>query len=97
MPVLFLRFCILLSLVLFVRAGAKNITIDDEKGDQVTGAQPVYQPRTEWSLGSACQGCWAKPNPAKVTDGTWHDTTAFNSTPTNVTVQFTGMNSVRSQ
>jgi hypothetical protein len=94
MPALLLRLFLMLSLVLLVRAGAQNITIDDENGDEKTGVQPVYQPKTSWSLGSACAACWAKPNSTDVTDGTWHDTTAFNSTPSNVTIQFTGKISI---
>jgi hypothetical protein len=94
-PALLLRLFLMLSLVLLVRAGAQNITIDDENGDAKTGAQPMYQPKTSWSLGSACSNCWAKPNSTNAIDGTWHDTTAYNNTPSNVTVQFVGKISIR--
>jgi hypothetical protein len=94
MPTLLFRLFLMLSLVLLVHAGARNITIDDENGDEKTGAQPVYQPGASWSLGSACPDCWVKPKSTNVTDGTWHDTTAFNSTPSTVTVQFIGKISI---
>jgi hypothetical protein len=90
MPSLATLFFLISSLIIFVRAGAHNITIDDENGDEVTGVLPVYQPSTAWSPGTACPTCWAKPDPANATDGTWHDTSAYNNTPSTVTLQFTG-------
>ena len=45
---------------------ATNRTIDDQLGDSVTGELPAYFPRTIWTLGSECGGCYAKPDPARV-------------------------------
>lgn len=72
-----------------VHAGARNITIDDTNGDEVTGALPHYS--SGWSPGASCSSCWAKPDPSKAVDGTWHDTSAYTTGgPTSATLSFTG-------
>ncbi|KAI0751142.1 hypothetical protein C8Q80DRAFT_554988 [Daedaleopsis nitida] len=55
-----------------------NRTIDDETGDCITGAMPVYSPQGSWAQGSTCRTCGVSStfvNTSEVFDGTWHDTT----------------------
>ncbi|KAI0640164.1 hypothetical protein C8Q77DRAFT_1153053 [Trametes polyzona] len=55
-----------------------NRTIDDELGDSVSHAPPVYLPDGGWALGSVCTSCNIHPGLADVDqafDQTWHDTT----------------------
>jgi hypothetical protein len=65
---------ILLLLVLFhgVFATITNITVDDEYGDQLTGARPSYSPAAGWGQGANCTGCQVQPDPTFVYDRTWH-------------------------
>ncbi|KAI0659553.1 hypothetical protein C8Q70DRAFT_1053906 [Cubamyces menziesii] len=56
-----------------------NRTIDDQYGDSVTGALPLFFPTTGvWNIGQTCTGCAIHAgnpiDPAHVFDGTWHDT-----------------------
>ncbi|KAH9848814.1 hypothetical protein C2E23DRAFT_888857 [Lenzites betulinus] len=78
-------------------AGAlTNRTIDDEKGDSVTGAMPVYAPDDlNWIQGLTCVHCTMLPG--KVIDinanfdGTWHDCTYHPGTPDRtITASFSG-------
>ncbi|KIK70115.1 hypothetical protein GYMLUDRAFT_53221 [Collybiopsis luxurians FD-317 M1] len=55
--------------------------IDDEKGDSVTGALPVYSPANAWTQGATCSGCGFHPDPQQAFDGTWHDTTHHTTDP----------------
>lgn len=52
----------------------KNVTVDDTKGDELSGTMPTYLPTGDWSTGG-CKGCLAKPNASLAFDGTWHDAT----------------------
>ena len=40
---------------------AVNRTIDDQFGDSVTGALPVYSPENIWTQGNQCS-CFAQPD-----------------------------------
>lgn len=61
-----------LSLVL---ATPRNVTIDDQTGDAVTGLKPIYNPSIAWNQGAGCGFCAAKPNTSDAEGGTWHDGT----------------------
>ncbi|KAI0346980.1 hypothetical protein BDW22DRAFT_1351313 [Trametopsis cervina] len=50
-----------------------NRTIDDQNGDEVTGAQVTYSPTQMWSQGNGCGGCSTKPDASQALDETWHD------------------------
>lgn len=76
---------------------SSNRTIDDQKGDTVTGFIPTYFPSdSKWNIGQTCTGCAVKPSalidPGQVFDGTWHDATHYGQKGTNISVQvdFTG-------
>ncbi|EIW56434.1 uncharacterized protein TRAVEDRAFT_49259 [Trametes versicolor FP-101664 SS1] len=75
---------------------SSNRTIDDQKGDPVTGFIPTYLPNDRWNIGQTCATCAVKPSalidPGRVFDGTWHDTTHYGQTDANMSVQidFTG-------
>ena len=45
-----------------------NNTIDDELGDNVTGAFPSYNPPGKWAQGNTCSNCFAHPDPALAYD-----------------------------
>ncbi|EJD01916.1 uncharacterized protein FOMMEDRAFT_147086 [Fomitiporia mediterranea MF3/22] len=72
-----------LSFVLFLpllatllpSAAARNITVDDTYGDEVTGAKPVYSPADVWNPGPGCSTCAIKPDATQAYNGTWHDST----------------------
>jgi hypothetical protein len=66
-----------------------NITVDDNVGNDSVLS---YEPSDHWSFGPACTQCVVKPDPQKVSDGTWHDTSAISQeVPANMTLKFTGM------
>ncbi|KAI9066502.1 hypothetical protein FKP32DRAFT_372867 [Trametes sanguinea] len=69
-----------------------NRTIDDEKGDSVTGVVPSYSPVGSWSQGSTCSGCFIHLDTSQTFQGTWHDTTHTpgDPEPRIITAQFTG-------
>ena len=54
-------------------AAATTVTIDDEYGDSLTGALPVYG--GPWQFGPSCSGCLLHPSPADTFRSGWHDTT----------------------
>jgi len=56
-------------------AALVNRTIDDQYGDSITGATPVYAPKALWTQGALCQSCGAQPDPTMVFNRTWHDST----------------------
>lgn len=66
-----------------------NITIDDLYGDPVTGAQFNYT--GSWNEGQLCGRCFARPDPAKMYEETWHDTTRGNGPVMSASVIFPGM------
>ncbi|KAI0751143.1 hypothetical protein C8Q80DRAFT_555087 [Daedaleopsis nitida] len=85
-------------LVGLAHAGAVNHTIDDAKGDSVTGALPTYSPADIWNSGP---GCLTPPcgvnktnvDVSQVFDGTWHDTTyqpRLHLNGVSIEVSFTG-------
>ncbi|KAI0346981.1 hypothetical protein BDW22DRAFT_1425072 [Trametopsis cervina] len=70
-----------------------NRTIDDQNGDEVTGALVTYTPSTKWHQGNGCTVCTAQADPSQALDGTWHDTTHFpdrETVPVTLSFQFTG-------
>lgn len=75
---------------------SSNRTIDDQKGDTVTGFIPTYDPSNRWHIGQTCTGCSVTPaaiiDPGQAFGGTWHDTTHYGQTDANMSVQvdFTG-------
>jgi hypothetical protein len=75
-------------------SAASNRTIDDQTGDSVTGARPVYQPAADWKYGPDCSGCFigtqTQLDKGKVFAGSWHDVTAGPGNVMNVTLSFTG-------
>ncbi|KAL1951052.1 hypothetical protein VTO73DRAFT_201 [Trametes versicolor] len=82
-----------------ISAISVNRTIDDEKGDSVTGALPVYGPSTgtgaNWFQGTLCVHCTMLPNKvvdiSQTFDGTWHDSTYHPGDPDHtLDAQFTG-------
>ncbi|KAL1951102.1 hypothetical protein VTO73DRAFT_251 [Trametes versicolor] len=87
------RTCLILLAVSAVgRSLSVNRTIDDEKGDSVTGEVPVYTPDGSWSQGSTCSGCFIQLDPSQTFDGTWHDSTHTpgDAEPRVITAHFTG-------
>jgi hypothetical protein len=76
--------------ILSVHAGAVNRTIDDYKGDEVTGLIPIYKPDGIWSYGPDCNKCMVKPEAGKVYGGSWHDGSARGNDVSNITLKFTG-------
>ncbi|KAI0633047.1 hypothetical protein C8Q77DRAFT_1033090, partial [Trametes polyzona] len=72
-----------------------NRTIDDQKGDSVTGAVPVFLPPDQWNIGQTCTTCNVNSgivNAGRVHDGTWHDSThdGPNDSDKVIVVNFTG-------
>ncbi|KAH9886727.1 hypothetical protein C8Q73DRAFT_795209 [Cubamyces lactineus] len=71
-----------------------NRTIDDQRGDNVTGVVPLYLPDGAWNIGQMCNICSIRPgdpiDPTQVFDGTWHDTTSTDHTEPIIQVNFTG-------
>ncbi|KAI0334238.1 hypothetical protein GY45DRAFT_1318718 [Cubamyces sp. BRFM 1775] len=65
--------------VSFAASASVNRTIDDQKGDSVTGATPLYLPETGiWNIGQTCSICVIRAggdpiDTGEVFDGTWHD------------------------
>ena len=73
-----------------------NVTVDDENGDEFTGVKPIYTPSGSsgnWVQGAYCAGCFARPDPSKALDGTWHDSThgASDSFQRAIEITFTGV------
>ncbi|KAJ7059704.1 hypothetical protein C8F01DRAFT_217879 [Mycena amicta] len=63
----------LLLLLLFtvVQGTAVNRTIDDTRGDSVTGQAVQFLPGTVWFNQTSCAGCSDVPDPALSFDNTW--------------------------
>jgi hypothetical protein len=70
----------------------RNITIDDEAGDSISGFLPGYSPVNGWTQGASCTGCAAQPDPIRAFNGTWHDATHHPGDASDrvVSLQFTG-------
>ncbi|KAJ6626894.1 hypothetical protein B0H10DRAFT_1941511 [Mycena sp. CBHHK59/15] len=52
-----------------------NVTIDDTKGDSLTGASVSYDPPDAWNSAASCNSpsCTAQPDPTRLVDETWHE------------------------
>ncbi|KAI0325593.1 hypothetical protein GY45DRAFT_1330065 [Cubamyces sp. BRFM 1775] len=74
-----LRVVVLAVLATSVAGTDVNRTIDDQNGDSVTGAVPLY--RGAWAIGQTCTGCGVRAgnpiDPSQAFDGTWHDASSF--------------------
>ncbi|KAF9497111.1 hypothetical protein BDN71DRAFT_636784 [Pleurotus eryngii] len=85
---LFSTICILGSTV-GVTAGWRNITIDDQFGDERTLIVPTFIPVDDWIIGGI--GGSAIPNRSLAYNGTWRDSTHWIGTQaTSVNFGFTG-------
>ena len=86
-----LRLLILFLASSATRAALVNRTIDDTRGDSVTGAKPVYLPASPWD-GPGCTTCAITPNKTLAFDGTWtaatYNPSLFNNM--NISFSFTG-------
>lgn len=88
LAMLFTIICVLISTV-GVTAGWRNITIDDQFGDERTHIVPTFLPVDDWTIGGT--GGSAIPNRSLAYNGTWHDSTHWIGTPaTSVSFGFTG-------
>ncbi|PIL31270.1 hypothetical protein GSI_05968 [Ganoderma sinense ZZ0214-1] len=70
-----------------------NRTIDDEKGDSVSGLLPEFSPPGAWHQGSTCgTACLVHLDPSQTLDGTWHDATyePNDPEPRSITMRFNG-------
>ncbi|KAH9932121.1 uncharacterized protein BXZ73DRAFT_77617 [Epithele typhae] len=94
-------YTLLASFFLRVSSRQVNVTIDDEFGDDITGAKPVYSPDTGlWTQGSTCTGCGVRSiaypqgevQASQAFHGTWHDATYLSGygSPCAVTLTFNG-------
>ena len=66
-----LAYVVCLPLLGYVRnaaALAVNSTIDDQSGDSLTGALPIYFPQNIWTQGAQCTTCWSKPDSRQAFD-----------------------------
>ncbi len=69
-------------------AALRNITIDDQFGDELSRVRPTYAPTLGWTSGG---GGAVKLNTSSVHNGTWHDTTLYpGGEPKRVNFTFTG-------
>ncbi|KAL5512910.1 hypothetical protein ACEPAH_3308 [Sanghuangporus vaninii] len=70
---------------------AINVKVDDEHGDEITGALPAYSPPTAWNSGEACSDCAVKPDPSQAYEGTWHiSTRKLGNTSFTIEINVTG-------
>lgn len=60
----------LLRLLLSVSALVRNITIDDQFGDQITHKAPEFSPPVAWAT-QTCSGCAIKPDVTEMYNGTF--------------------------
>ena len=84
--------CFLFLLFEISRSAQVNRTIDDTKGDSVTGVMPTYVPSTGgvWA-GADCTGCAIQPDPTQAFDGTWTAATYHPQLSlTSIELSFTG-------
>lgn len=71
---------VLLQLLLLSIVSGRNITIDDQLGDEETGLTVQYQPDGMWQQGADCTTCILAPNATAAYDSTWHDPTWIGQT-----------------
>ena len=83
---------ILLTALPSVAGPPTNRTIDDEKGDSVSGLKPEYSPPGSWQQGSTCTACFVHLDPSQAFDSSWHDSTFHPNTqvPPTITLRFNG-------
>ncbi|KAF5390135.1 hypothetical protein D9757_003782 [Collybiopsis confluens] len=83
---------LLLTLPILVLSTVETRYIDDQLGDLITGAQPIYSPVTSWTQGATCSGCGFHPDPKLAFNHTWHDTTHHTTDPVpTVSFSFAGI------
>ncbi|KXN91404.1 hypothetical protein AN958_00666 [Leucoagaricus sp. SymC.cos] len=86
-------FLIFLLLLSSVSAQPRNVTIDDQKGDEVTGLRPNYEPPFAWATES-CVGCKIRPDFGQLWDQTAMQATFMpdnpNVTSNTIDFNFTG-------
>jgi hypothetical protein len=59
-----------------------NVTIDDTKGDSLTGALVVYAPLNAWNDRANCNdSCPIQPDETMLNDQTWHGSTVSQCSP----------------
>ncbi|KAJ8474394.1 hypothetical protein ONZ45_g15966 [Pleurotus djamor] len=81
----------LMILAHFAAAAPRNVTIDDEYGDERTLEVPRYAPDGGWAQGSGCPGCLQLDDKNRAIRGTWHDSTHHPNDPTrSITFNFNG-------
>ncbi|KAJ2981000.1 hypothetical protein NUW54_g10930 [Trametes sanguinea] len=83
------------SLTRTTAAALVNRTIDDQRGDSVTGQLPSKSPANKWAFGQLCPHCGIPAgsvvDPKKVFQGTWSDSTYHPGLPDHViNASFTG-------
>ncbi|KAG9224108.1 hypothetical protein CCMSSC00406_0006776 [Pleurotus cornucopiae] len=70
-------------------AALRNVTIDDQFGDELSRVRPTYSPTLGWTSGGAGA---VKLDTSLVHNGTWHDTTLYpGGEPKRVNFTFTGI------
>ncbi|KAL4266469.1 hypothetical protein AB1N83_003325 [Pleurotus pulmonarius] len=85
-----LRIIYLLYILTFAAAVPRNVTIDDELGDELTGHRPKFSPLHGWAQGAMCDGC-LRLDAGQTVQRTWHDyTRRSNETSAAVSFPFTG-------
>lgn len=85
-----LRVIYLLYILTIAAAAPRNITIDDELGDELTGNRPSFSPLHGWAQGAVCDDC-LKLDAGQTVQGTWHHYThRSNETSSAVSFPFTG-------
>ncbi|KAJ8695343.1 hypothetical protein PTI98_007948 [Pleurotus ostreatus] len=85
-----LRIIYLLYILTVAAAAPRNITIDDELGDELTGNRPSFSPLLGWAQGAVCDGC-LKLDAGQTIQRTWHDHThRSNETRSAVSFPFSG-------
>ncbi|TCD69086.1 hypothetical protein EIP91_008984, partial [Steccherinum ochraceum] len=76
----------------FGATNCENVTIDDQYGDEATGAQVAYAPSAHWTQGNGCGGCATKCDASQAYRETWHSglfAPSQNADPLTVTFNFT--------
>lgn len=77
----FLTLLFLCSLFTPCYTSVRNVTIDDQWGDEETGLQVMYQPANMWEQGANCTTCLLAPDDSMAYGNTWHDGTWLGQAP----------------
>lgn len=85
---------IVLTCIPCADAALRNVTVDDELGDELTKVKPTFLPTTAgvWE-GEECGGCRVKPDPASTFNNTYIAATYRKDDgvdPVEFSFQFTG-------